>query len=303
MHRGTAANGGATSGRPTHGSRSARRDRVPVELLRSTTSHLRSRRPTSTTRCFASRSTDGGLTWSDPVVVKQGTAPTVFNDKQTITADPTNANFVYAVWDRLVFPGSERASVSRLPDELLSAAPPGSPDRRTRRHVGACAADLGPGSERPDDRQPDRRPAERGPGGPLHRVQQRKREEAARRLPSASCGPRTRAPPGPAPFDVARLRTIGATDPETGDAGARRGHHPRHRGRSRPQRAALYAVSQDASLNGGEADATAFSQSVRRRPDLADPSIKVNKTPTGVPIGNQQAFTPRWTSRPTGPSR
>ena len=29
----------------------------------------------------ASRSTDGGLTWSDPVVVIRDTAPTVFNDK------------------------------------------------------------------------------------------------------------------------------------------------------------------------------------------------------------------------------
>ena len=34
----------------------------------------------------------------------------VFNDKQTITADPTDADLVYGVWDRLVFPPSERAS-------------------------------------------------------------------------------------------------------------------------------------------------------------------------------------------------
>ena len=60
---------------------------------------------------LASRSTDGGLTWSDPVVVRRDTAPTVFNDKQSITADPTNANLVYAVWDRLVFPPGKRPSV------------------------------------------------------------------------------------------------------------------------------------------------------------------------------------------------
>ena len=60
---------------------------------------------------LASRSTNGGLTWSDPVVVRRDTAPTVFNDKQSITADPTNASLVYAVWDRLVFPPGKRASV------------------------------------------------------------------------------------------------------------------------------------------------------------------------------------------------
>ena len=60
---------------------------------------------------LASRSTDGGLTWSDPVPVIRDLDANVFNDKQSITADPTDADLVYAVWDRLVFPSSERASV------------------------------------------------------------------------------------------------------------------------------------------------------------------------------------------------
>ena len=60
---------------------------------------------------LASRSTDGGLTWSTPIEVIRDLDANVFNDKQTITADPTDADLVYAVWDRLVFPASERASV------------------------------------------------------------------------------------------------------------------------------------------------------------------------------------------------
>ena len=60
---------------------------------------------------LASRSTNGGHTWSDPVVVRRDTAPSVFNDKQSITADPTNAGLVYAVWDRLVFPPGNPPSV------------------------------------------------------------------------------------------------------------------------------------------------------------------------------------------------
>ena len=54
---------------------------------------------------------NGGLTWSDPVVVRRDAGTSVFNDKQSITADPTNAGLVYAVWDRLVFPPGNRPSV------------------------------------------------------------------------------------------------------------------------------------------------------------------------------------------------
>jgi hypothetical protein len=46
------------------------------------------------------RSIDGGLTWGDPVELVQNGFP-FFHDKQSITADPTDANAVYAVWDRL----------------------------------------------------------------------------------------------------------------------------------------------------------------------------------------------------------
>src|ERR687891_32849 len=60
---------------------------------------------------LASKSTDGGLTWSDPEFVIRDLDANAFNDKQSITADPTDANNVYAVWDRLIFPPSERASV------------------------------------------------------------------------------------------------------------------------------------------------------------------------------------------------
>ncbi len=48
----------------------------------------------------ASRSTDGGLTWSQPVLLAQSREP-LFHDKESLTADPADANLVYAVWDRL----------------------------------------------------------------------------------------------------------------------------------------------------------------------------------------------------------
>jgi hypothetical protein len=46
------------------------------------------------------RSADGGVTWSAPITLIQDTAP-FFNDKNSMTADPFDANFIYAAWDRL----------------------------------------------------------------------------------------------------------------------------------------------------------------------------------------------------------
>ncbi len=60
------------------------------------------------------RSTDGGKTWSDPIVVSNLTerepgAP--FNDKNSLTADPHERRFVYGTWQLLkdVLPGDDSA--------------------------------------------------------------------------------------------------------------------------------------------------------------------------------------------------
>lgn len=47
-----------------------------------------------------SRSRDGGITWDTPIPVRQDGDP-MLNDKESITADPTDARFVYAIWDRV----------------------------------------------------------------------------------------------------------------------------------------------------------------------------------------------------------
>jgi hypothetical protein len=63
---------------------------------------------------LVSKSTDGGSTWQRPITLKFDNPRAVgnnFNDKESITADPGDARFAYAVWDRLVSP-SELASAS-----------------------------------------------------------------------------------------------------------------------------------------------------------------------------------------------
>ena len=62
---------------------------------------------------LVSKSTDGGDSWSDPVTLVRDVgdadvAPYFFNDKESITADPFNSNYVYAIWDRVRKPGGSK---------------------------------------------------------------------------------------------------------------------------------------------------------------------------------------------------
>ena len=50
---------------------------------------------------LVSTSRDGGRTWGRITTLQRDTSAALFNDKESITADPRNGRFVYAVWDRL----------------------------------------------------------------------------------------------------------------------------------------------------------------------------------------------------------
>jgi len=64
---------------------------------------------------LASRSTNGGLNWSEPATLQRENrgSGSLFVDKESITADPFDSNFVYAVWDRSTFP-SDSVSFNAL---------------------------------------------------------------------------------------------------------------------------------------------------------------------------------------------
>ena len=66
-----------------------------------------------TSAILVSKSTSGGMTWSEPVTLARDDSFFNFNDKESITADPTDASLVYAVWDRSRFP-SDNADFNAL---------------------------------------------------------------------------------------------------------------------------------------------------------------------------------------------
>jgi hypothetical protein len=73
---------------------------------------------------YVNRSTDGGLTWSAPVTLIDEDSVFNFNDKNSITADPFDSRFVYAIWDRSNFPSDKRElhSISGFPRSVRSDA-------------------------------------------------------------------------------------------------------------------------------------------------------------------------------------
>jgi hypothetical protein len=78
--------------------------------------------PGSSGAVSVSRSTDGGRTWSNPIaVIADG--QDFFNDKEAITADPSDARFVFASWDRLARGGGGPAYFARTTDGGVSWEP------------------------------------------------------------------------------------------------------------------------------------------------------------------------------------
>jgi hypothetical protein len=239
---------------------------------------------------LASKSTDGGKTWSAPVEVIRDLDANVFNDKQTITADPHDPDFVYAAWDRLVFPTSERASIisglvtnSFRGPFWFARSTDGGKTWEPARQI------FDPGQQS----QTIGNQIVVLPNGDLVNIFDLIRTGNRTGLQGLNVAVLRSTNRGETwsqtPIIVSKLGTIAITDPETGDD-VRTGDIIPDVAVD-PTSGRLYAVWQDARFNANQADAIAFSQSLDGGFTWSNP-IKINKTPTNIAIGNQQAFTP-----------
>ena len=196
------------------------------------------------TAMSASRSTDGGRTWSTPIILQSDGAD-YFNDKNTLTADPTDSRFVYAVWDRLSFVAGESAG------PLLFAR---SADNGRSWEPARMVFDSGPAAQVIGAR------IEVLPDGGLVNVFTLI-DFVAQALSAHVILSNDKGETWSAPVKVADMLPLGATDPETGA--------PVRDGAILPQMAisrggTISVVWQDARFSGGVRDGIALSQSTDR---------------------------------------
>lgn len=230
-----------------------------------------------------SKSTDGGFTWANPVPVILNSNSGFFNDKESITADPTAPNNVYVTWDRLNSGGDPNqgygpALFSRSTDGGLTFSTP------------TVAYDPGPNAQTLSNQIVVL------PNGTLIDVFVHFNFGAGTTdiqiVRSTDKGTTWSAP-----IEVSNLQEIGVSDPETG-AGVRAGDDIPDIGVD-PRYGNVYVTWQDGRFSGGTHADIAFAASFDGGQTWGAP-VKANKTPTGLLNGNEQAFTASLAVAPNG---
>jgi hypothetical protein len=239
------------------------------------------------TAILVSKSDDGGDTWSEPITVARDPSdepPFLFHDKESITADPNDSQFAYAVWDRLRFP-SDRANFnaqhafSFRGDAMFSRTTDGGATWEPARAIFAPRAlrsTIGhqivvrPTGELIDVFTHFRGSGNNRPGSSL--AMMRSTDHGAT---------------WSAPEVIHKIQFDGAFDPDTGLPIRAEGFTPEVA--VDPNNGNLYATWQDIRFN--RVDQIAFSMSTDGGDTWSDP-IKVSQTPPSSDVANEQAWVP-----------
>jgi hypothetical protein len=233
---------------------------------------------------LVSKLPSGGSTWSEPTTLIRDTAPFSFNDKESITADPTNSSYVYAVWDRSRFPG-DRANIEAFHsfafrgDAYFSRTTNGGASWEPAHAIFAPRSNMFTiGHQivvRPNGTLVDIFDLIKGSG--VQPVQANKFAESV--MLSTDKGLTWSDP-----IRIDSDMSVRVVDPDTGQ--------PVRTGAGLPDIAVdpnngyLYAVWSDGRFSGGDHDDVALSRSLDGGLTWSTP-IKVNQTPPGI-----AAFTP-----------
>ena len=240
---------------------------------------------------LVSKSATGGDTWSEPVTLIRDTSPHVFNDKESITADPITAGNVYAVWDRLEIPNDRSRGVSF--EHAVGFRGPAWFSRTTNGGTSWAPARIifDPG----EIDQTIGNQIVVLPNGDLvdgfDLIVNRKNAQGVRGFNVALIRSPDQGATWSRPIIVSKLEFIPVTDPRTGAAVRTGDIIPEIAADPRSGHSDLYMVWQDARFSGFTHADVAFSRSTDGGLSWSDP-IKINKTPSPVLGHPIPAFTP-----------
>lgn len=237
-----------------------------------------------TSAILVSKSADGGDTWSDPITLRRDSSALNFNDKESITADPTNASDVYAVWDRSRLP-SENADFNAFHssafrgDIWFSRTTNGGVSWEAARPIFATKSnEFTIGNQivvLPNGTLVDIFNLEQGSG---------KQPPSSGRFSQAVIRSMDKGATWSSPIIIAKDLSVAVTDPDTG--------FPVRAGAGLPDIAVdrttgtLYAVFDDGVFSNGAHDDIALSRSTDGGLTWSAP-VKINQT-----TNNAAAFTP-----------
>lgn len=226
-------------------------------------------------RLLVSKSSDGGLTWSAPVTVKeddQETPDAPLNDKPTITADPADARYAYVVWARFDATGAPawfaRTTNGGTTWETARKIYSPGDDRYTQGHQIVV---------RPDGTLADFFTVESALASGISLVMLTSPDKGVTWTNTTN------------PRQVSSLTPCTIRDPDTNVA--LRSGAGLFDAACDPANGNLYCVWQDGRFSSQAYGSIAFSQSTDGGATWSAP-VAINQTPAGIGNANRQAFTP-----------